>query len=53
MNLGNLWVINLIGHLRVDGLTDLLQQRVGATMKSTFGNKLLGGSCKKRHYHKP
>jgi hypothetical protein len=26
---------------------------VGATTKSTFGSKLLGGSCKKRHCHKP
>jgi len=26
---------------------------VGAATKSTFGNKPLGGSCRKRHYHKP
>ncbi len=25
MSLGNLWVVNSIGHLGVDGLTDLLQ----------------------------
>jgi len=25
-NLGNLWVVNSIGHLGVDGLVDLLQQ---------------------------
>jgi len=25
-NLGNLWVADLIGHLGVDGLVDLLQQ---------------------------
>jgi hypothetical protein len=26
---------------------------MGATTKSTFGNKSSGGSCKKRHCHKP
>jgi hypothetical protein len=26
---------------------------VGATTKSTFGNKPLGGSYKEKHYHKP
>jgi hypothetical protein len=44
-NLGNLWVVNSIGHLRADGLADLLQQCVGVTVESTFGNKLSGGSC--------
>ncbi len=39
-NLGNLWVVESIGHLGVDGLADLLQQCVGAVVKSTFGNKL-------------
>jgi len=52
-NLGNLWVANSIGHLGANELADLLQQCVGAAAKSTFGNKSLGGSCRKRHYHKP
>jgi hypothetical protein len=52
-SLGNLWVANSIGHLGVDGLTDLLQQCVGTTMESTFGSKLSGGCCKMRHCHKP
>ncbi len=41
------------GHLRVDGLADLLQKCVGATSESTFGNKPSGGSWRKRHFHKP
>ncbi len=52
-SLGNMWVVNSIGHLGVDELTNLLQQCVGATTKSTFGNKLSGGSYRKRHFHKP
>jgi hypothetical protein len=52
-NLGNLWVANSTRHLGVDGLTDLLQQCVGAAAESTFGNKLSGGRCKMRHCHKP
>jgi hypothetical protein len=52
-SLGNLWVADLIGHLGADELADLLQQCVGAATKSTFGNKSLGGSCRKRHCHKP
>jgi hypothetical protein len=52
-NLGNLWVVNSIGHLGADGLVDLLQQCIGATAESTFGNKPSGRSCKKGHYHKP
>jgi hypothetical protein len=52
-NFGNLWVANSIGHLGVDRLADLLQQCVGVATKSTFGNKPSGGSCKKKHYHKP
>jgi hypothetical protein len=52
-NLGNLWVANSTGHLGVDGLTDLLQQCVGATTKFTFGSKFSGGRCKMRHCHKP
>jgi hypothetical protein len=52
-SLGNLWVTNFTGHLGVNGLTDLLQQCVGATTDSTFGNKLSGGCYKMRHCHKP
>jgi hypothetical protein len=52
-SLGNLWVANSIGHLGVDGVTDLLQQCVGAAAKSTFGSKLSRGRCKMRHCHKP
>jgi hypothetical protein len=52
-SLGNLWVADSIGHMRGDELADLLQQCVGVATKSTFGNKSLGGSCRKRHYHKP
>jgi len=52
-SLGNLWVANSIGHLGVDELADLLQQCMGAVAKSTFSNKSLGGSYKKRHCHKP
>ncbi len=53
MSLRNLWVVDSIGHLGVDGLVDMLQQCVGAITKSTFGNKPSGRSCKQRHYHKP
>ncbi len=53
MSLGNLWVANSTGHLGVDGLTELLQQCVGAVTESTFGNKLSRGRCKMRHCHKP
>jgi hypothetical protein len=52
-NIRNLWVFDLIGHLGVDELVDLLQQCVGAAAKSTFSNKSSGGSCRKKHYHKP
>jgi hypothetical protein len=52
-NLGNLWVVDSIGHLGVDGLVDLLQQCVGVATKSTFGNKSSRGSYRKRHCHKP
>jgi len=52
-NLENLWVVDSIGHLGADELADLLQQCVGAVAKSTFGNKSSGGSCRKRHCHKP
>jgi len=52
-NLGNLWVVDSIGHLGADELVDLLQQCVGVTTKSTFGNKPLGRSYRKKHYHKP
>ncbi len=52
-SLGNLWVVDLIGHLGVDGLADMLQQCMGATIESIFGNKLSGGSYRKKHCHKP
>ncbi len=52
-NLGNLCVVELIGHLGANGLTDLLQQCVGATVESTFGNKPSRRSCRKRHCHIP
>ncbi len=52
-SLGNLWVANSIGHLGADGLVDLLQQCVGSIAESIFGSKPLGGSCRKRHCHKP
>jgi hypothetical protein len=52
-NLGNLWVPNSIGHLGADGLANLMQQCMGVTMKSTFGNKPSGRSYRKRHCHKP
>jgi hypothetical protein len=52
-SLGNLWVANSIGHLGVDELADLLQQCMGVTAKSTFGNKPSRGSCRKIHCHKP
>jgi hypothetical protein len=38
-NLKNMWVVDSIGHLGANGLTDLLQQCVGATIKSIFGSK--------------
>ncbi len=53
VSLGNLLVVDSIGHLGANGLVDLLQQCVGATTKSTFGNKPLGGSYKGRHCHEP
>ncbi len=52
-NLGNMWVIDSIGHLGADELVDLLQQCMGATTKFTFGNKPSGVSYKKRQCHKP
>jgi hypothetical protein len=51
--LGNLWVVDLIGHLGVDALVDLLQQCMGVVLESTFGNKPSGRSCKKKHCDKP
>jgi hypothetical protein len=44
-SLGNLWVIDLIGHLGADELVDLLQQCVGAAIESTFGSKPSKGKC--------
>jgi len=52
MSIRNLWVVDSIGHLGADRLVDLLQQCVGATTKSNFGNKPSERSCKQRHYHK-
>jgi hypothetical protein len=52
-SLGNLWVVDSIGHLGVDMLADLLQQCMGVATKSTFGNKPSGGSYRERHCHKP
>jgi hypothetical protein len=46
-NLGNLWVVNSIGHLGANGLVNLLQQCVGATTESTFGNKPSGRSYRR------
>jgi hypothetical protein len=52
-SLGNLWVIDSIGHLGADGLTNLLQQCVSVATKCTFGNKPLRVNRIERHYHKP
>jgi hypothetical protein len=52
-SLGNLLVVDSIGHLGANGLTNLLQQCVGVATKSTFGNKPLGGRCRGRHCHEP
>jgi hypothetical protein len=52
-SLGNLWVVDSIGHLGADMLADFLQERVAIVAKFTFGNKLSGGSCKEKHCHKP
>jgi hypothetical protein len=52
-SLGNLWVVDSIGHLGVDRLADPLQQCMGAIIEFSFGNKPSRGSYKKRHYHKP
>jgi hypothetical protein len=43
----NMWVVDLIGHLGADELTNLLQQCVGVATKSTFDNKPSGRRCKK------
>jgi hypothetical protein len=53
ISLGNLLVVDSIGHLGVDGLTSLLQQCMGVVVESTFGNKPLGGNYRERHCHKP
>jgi hypothetical protein len=52
-SLGNLWVVDLIGHLGANMLANMLQQCMGATIKSIFGNKLSRGSCRKKQCHKP
>jgi hypothetical protein len=46
-SLGNLWVDNSIGHLGADGLVNLLQQCVGVTVESIFGNKPQEGVIKR------
>jgi hypothetical protein len=51
-SLGNLLVIDSIGHLGANGLVNLLQQCMGVAAKSTFSNKPSRGSCKERHCHK-
>jgi len=51
-SLGNLWVIDSIGHLGADRLVDLLQQCMGVAIESTFGSKPLGGSYREKHCHK-
>jgi hypothetical protein len=48
-----MWVVNSIGHLGADELTDLLQQCMGAAAEFIFGSKPSGRSCKERHRHKP
>jgi hypothetical protein len=52
-SLGNLWVVNSIGHPGADGLIDLLQQCVGVATESTFGNNPSRGRCRERHCQKP
>ncbi len=52
-SLGNLWVVELIGHLGVDELVDLLQQCMGVVAKSTFGSKPSKESYREKHCHKP
>jgi len=52
-SLGNLLVVDSIWHLGAEGLVDLLEQCVGATIEFTFGSKPLRGSCRERHCHKP
>ncbi len=52
-SLGNLWVVDSIGHLGANELADPLQRCVGVATKSTFGKKSSRGSCRKRHCHKP
>jgi hypothetical protein len=52
-SLGNMWVVDLIRHLGVDVLADLLQQFLGVATESIFGNKPSKGSYRERHYYKP
>jgi hypothetical protein len=53
MSFANLCVVDSIGHLEANGLTDLLQQCVGATTESTFKKKPSRRNYKERHCHKP
>jgi hypothetical protein len=52
-SLGNMWVVDLIGHLGANRLVGLLQQCTGVASKSIFGNKPSTRSSKERHCHKP
>ncbi len=52
-SLGNMWVVDSIGHLGANKLVNLLQQCMGAVAKFIFGNRPLGESCRNRHRHKP
>jgi hypothetical protein len=40
ISLGNLWVVDSIGHLGANGLANLLKECMGAVIESAFGNKL-------------
>jgi hypothetical protein len=53
VRLGNLWVVDSIGHLGAHKSVDMLQQCLGATTEITFGNKPSGGNYRKKHCHKP
>ncbi len=39
VSLGNLWVVDSIGHLGANELAHMLQQYVGVATKSTFGQQ--------------
>jgi len=52
-SLGNMWVVDSIGHLGANGLVNMLQQCMGVATKSIFGSKHSRGSYRKKHCHKP